>query len=157
MAWSTCPQCNSENTQAIHVMVAAGNSSGFGSSSHVGITSHGTIGVGSSSHGIQTATDLARQHARPQPPKRDTAVQGCGALILGAGALMFGATVLAWKFTEQTTIGIFIMLFGGFVLYLYQRGDKAHFARLQQYRDRLEYWENAWLCHRCGHDWDPRQ
>lgn len=143
------------------MLVDGGTTRQTGSSTHLGLSSGGTFAAGSSSHRSVGMTDLARRFQPPTFPQRDRTAQLLGLIVLGVGCLGILSVLSATKDLEPAQffagIGVWLCVAapGAGLLYIYDRGGPAHAAKVRKWRTVVDYLDNAWLCHRCGHDWAP--
>lgn len=157
----SCPNCESTDTQAVRMMVAAGTTRQSGQSLHFGISSQGALATGTSDHSAVAMTDLAKRFQQPRPPQRNVTLAIVGALLHLPGIIMIVDVFSEIAVLEPLTFllrlggGLLAISPGLGVLYLFQRGDAAHQAKVRAWRARVAYLKHAWLCHRCGHDWRP--
>lgn len=145
---AACPRCGSENTQAIHVLMAAGTTTGKFSGGGVSYSQGGGLGGHSVAGSMSNQTELAQRFRMPPRPSPKTAF-----LVLG---IVFSVLTVVFAIT-RTDLGIGCgVFFGviGFVLLVVYASSKAGLPHRQQAWDsRASYLQNAWFCHRCGRDW----
>lgn len=156
-----CPRCGSHDTQAIHMLVDGGTTRSSGSSTHFGMTTRGTIATGASSHSSVEMTDLARRYRPSQYPTRSKVLEVPGVLLtfVAAVILLSGVFRISDLYPEQffhrVVFAVAFLVPGLGLLYVHRLGTPAHEERVRKWRSEVEYLDNAWMCHRCGHDWAP--
>ena len=147
-----CPQCGSENTQAVQVLLDAGTQRGKSATSisGVGIGLGGGLGVGlgSATGSNVQQSDLARRFALPKYP-RDLGPY----LFLGIGFLILAAII--GKGAEGCG-GLFVLVGLACVIGFFANRKSRKQAQLN-WEARRHYLSQAWFCHRCGKEWVPSQ
>ena len=142
-----CPQCGSENSQSISVLLAAGTSHGSIHGGGLSISQGGGLGAQSYSGATSQQTVLARKFTMgPRPYSK------LGCLLFSIFFLMSSVVMLFESLTEPGSI---FLVIGG-VLGLIYISDLSTLGKRQERWDaRARYLREAWFCHRCGIDWIP--
>lgn len=152
-----CPQCKSDDTQRIAVLVDMGTSRGV--LGGLGVNTNLDLGVGGGVMG--SASELARKFAKPKEPSRDLTSYEIISAVLIVGGLFIGSAGLGPLLDgdpKGVLIGLPIMGLGGFLLwYSIQRLASPSPETLAQraaakaaYQQQLAQWNRAFLCKRCG-------
>lgn len=130
-----CTKCNSENTQRLEVVYEGGTQNISTTSHSAGAGIGGGFGIG----GVTTSTSgtsrttLANKAAPPEKQKYLWAI-----IIMIVGLFFFNGGFGAKLF------GLLLVGGGGYCTY------KAIQFNAQKWPSLYQYWENSWLCHKCG-------
>lgn len=151
-----CPQCKSDDTQRVAVLVDMGTNRG--ALGGLAVNTNFDLGVGGGVSG--SASELARKFAKPKPPSRDltgyeiaSAVMIVGGLFVGAagfGPLLEGGLGVLFGL-PVVGLGGALLYFGIYRLsYPSQETIKQRQAASAAYQDKLARWNRSFLCKRCG-------
>jgi hypothetical protein len=147
-----CPNCGSDQTQSVQMMMQAGTTRGTSttSMSGVGIGFSGGIGigVGSASSSTFSQSDLVRKFRLPGCPHRSAALPIIAAL-LGMASLML------WKYSLYGP-ALYLMAIGAILMVIFMAQGPSIKRQQEEWHKRRVYLSRAWLCHRCGQDWIPQ-
>ena len=141
-----CPRCGSDGIQKVRILCEAGTSSIKMTSSGMGVTGGGNVGVGVPTTTGGTQTELSKKLSPPTKPQRRTG------LILGVFALI----ILGISYTIGVLVGgkIVHSLFGiGFMsvgFFLIKSMEESLKKARAQYRVDYANWGRLWFCNRCG-------
>lgn len=144
-----CPSCGSDNTQAVKVLVTAGTRRGSSEGQSVGLGlglgGGAGVGLGSTQSTSVSMTDLARRFAPPPPPEFPLWPWPFGIMCGGLG-------VLRWQ-AEDFGLGACLIL-GALALFVAGIALAAmHGDSVKKRKSAVAYFNSAWFCHKCGHDW----
>ena len=151
MHHACCPQCGSEQTQRISVLISAQTTEGSYQGSSLSFSTGGGLGVGSHIGQTRSRSELARRFIQDDPPSNFTKELAGGIAVLLVTAIA-GFAIQSWKGLGP------VLAFAGlgvFLLFLHGAGRVARQRALDAWHWRKTYLEHAWFCHRCGHDWRP--
>lgn len=132
-----CPKCGSENCQRLSVVYRSGTSYSFSST-----------GYGS---GYSNSTSELASLA--SPPQREKIDFFRSFLVLGFSLMMLMMGLRAITHFDITTVftGLVLGIMGGLgLLYLGSSVLKKIKYNMTQYHKDYQYWQNQWLCHKCG-------
>ncbi len=138
---TTCPNCQSQDTQAVRMVIAAGTSTGLG---------HGvamaTGGAALAEFATTSKTELARKlDPGPAPSIGLLEFLGWAFIPLGLfiGFVMGASGGAGWGLAG---LGLFLAVIGRSVT----SGKKADWTQRSAEADR------SWVCLRCGKVWEPQ-
>ena len=141
-----CPRCGSDGIQKARILYETGTSSIKMTSSGMGVTGGGSVGVGIATATGGTQTELFKKLSPPTKPQRNTG------LTLG----MFALIILGISYTIGALVGgkIVHSLFGiGFMsggFFLIRSMEESLKKAQAQYQVDYANWGRLWFCNRCG-------
>lgn len=154
-----CPRCDSDQTQAIRMVLATGIHTGTAAT--IGISQRGGVGLAGSEMGL--TSNLAAKYSPGLKPVRFGEILYP---ILGTGFIFFGLLILAALTKvphEQDDLNQTILLYvlgcsisflpGGLFFWALITGEKHHAQRLAIWEKKKTFADRAWVCLRCGEDW----
>ena len=140
-----CPRCNSDDTQAVRMLVAEGTHSG--NLELLGVDTDGTITVSGGSVGLQS--NLAqRLDSGSRPSFFGPIFLACVCVIM--------PTFINWLFTQadvDITNGLFAFGVVGVGVALIWAATVPE--RIKEWEKKKALHDNAWVCKRCGAIWMP--
>lgn len=147
-----CPQCGSENTQAIAIMMQTHTQSGAMQTGMVGYSQGGGLGVGVANSSIQLQNQLAAKYRMGPIPSDGTTL-----VVTGIAFVILGLLLAFPSFASKDGCFIFFcvaFLLLGILLFVgYSTGRESRLKARNAWMARRDYLQRAWVCHRCGHDW----
>lgn len=154
-----CPRCDSDQTQAIRMVLATGIHTGTAAT--IGFSQRGGVGLAGSEMGLRS--NLAAKYSPGPRPVRFGEILYP---ILGTGFIFFGLLILAALTKvphEQDDLNQTILLYvigcsisflpGGLFFWALITGEKRHAQRLVIWEKKKAFADRAWVCLRCGEDW----
>lgn len=136
-----CPQCDSTQTQAVRMVIAAGTAVSRGSAIGFGFDGDVAVGFG----GATQQTDLARRLDPGPRPSSGRAGVLVVVLLLGAGLLVAINAGAMEVWLIAAAIGLPLVILDRTIAK----------ARLRKWEGRDAFADGAWLCHQCGDAWEP--
>lgn len=155
MVEATCPHCQSENTQAIQVLLAAGTTRGTFHGGGVSLSQGGGLGAHSLSGSTTQSTVLVQRFAMPKRPAARITMLLSGILLGGLGTVIMFPALGAGETGSTVGCGGGIAVMGGVLLGIYFLDLLSLADRQARWDQRAQYLRHAWFCHRCGSDWLP--
>lgn len=143
----TCPHCQSDNTQAISVLLQAGTIQGAIKGGAVGYSQGGGLGGSAFSGATSQQSDLARRFSPGARPEART-----WAMLLGLFMVLFGALMGS---TGQAGCAAGVIIPGAILLLIYLSDRSGLPLRRTRWQDAIERAKRGWVCLRCGRDWEP--
>lgn len=154
---TSCPKCNSENTQSFEMAHRAGSTSGFAVGA--GVTSEGDIGVIPAYS--RQRTGVAKL---TEPPQKDAGGAGESLALIFIALVIFNVvsivTVgllslvldLAFDSVSLWIVGLFIGLLASvaFGVFMWKRTEGQKGKVEAAYKAALMKWQHSWLCLKCG-------
>ncbi|MBR1552633.1 MAG: hypothetical protein IJ631_01315 [Schwartzia sp.] len=138
-----CPQCHSENIQSYELIYSQNVSSSKGSSTGVGLTTNGKIGVGTANTSGTSITNLGKSVA---PPAKK-GLGGCGCFLWLA--VIFGLLLFFMGSSGSRIVGIIL---AGACVWLGTEMDKRDKKwNEEEYPKLLDEWKHSYMCMKCGH------
>ncbi len=154
-----CPKCDSDQTQAIRMVLATGIHRGTAAT--LGFSQRGGVGLAGSEMGL-TSNLAAKYSPGPKPVRFGEILYP----ILGVGFIFFGLLILAALASvtrQQDDLNQTILLYvfgcsisflpGGLFFWALITGEKRHAQRLALWEKKKSFADRAWVCLRCGEDW----
>ena len=152
----SCPNCKSENTQAIQVLLAAGTAQGSFRGAGVGVSQGGGLGGGIMGGTTSQATNLVRRFAPGARPRAKVGMLLWGIVLGSTGVAMFFPGSFGGGGSAVGCGGAFGAM-GAVLLGIYTFDLASLKKRQARWDQRSHYLRQAWFCHRCGADWIPGQ
>lgn len=131
-----CDKCNSDNTQRLEIVYEGGTSEINTKSNTTGLGFGGVLGVG----GARTTTSGTSQTAlgmKATPPMKKSYKWAVISVAVGAA---FASTGMA----DKLTFGVPLIAAGAYFIYAAFTYNKDKWPPL------YKYWQECWLCHKCG-------
>lgn len=146
-----CPHCGTDHTQALAVMLQLGTQRGraHATLAGLGFGPGPVVGLGLGSSTLFTQTDFARRFQLPPFPGPSS---GPALFCAGAGAGLLLSMLLGSVLASLVFLACVIL-----ALVIQVRASRQARGRQDEWRRRRDYQAAAWVCHRCGRDFLPRE
>ena len=142
----SCPNCQSENTQAISVLLQTGTVQGAIKGGAVGYSAGGGIGGAGFSGTTSQQTAMARKFAPgPRPSAKAWMV------LLGIFLAVFGASMGS---SGQAGCAAGLIVPGAVLLLVYFIDRRDIPARAAKWQAAVDFANQGWVCLRCGKSWN---
>ncbi|MCL1909182.1 MAG: hypothetical protein FWG12_07455 [Holophagaceae bacterium] len=154
---STCPNCNSNSTQSVAMLIGHGTFTG--KTTGIGVGGAGFsgglgLGVGVSSQNTKMMSDLAKRYVPPRKP--DASIKYILLVGLAMAANMLVSVVALSNKNFGAILGCGGILFIiPLAIWVGRRISKSQRKKIQEWEARVEYLQKLWLCNQCGHEWIP--
>lgn len=139
---------------------AAGTSTSITSGTAVGTDLRGNIGVAGYRGSTVSQTDVARSLSLEELKKKRGEYLGGVAITGGIAALLFLGILNGLRVgpdADDARILFFVFLFAagmaGAAVYFFKTMPSVQ--EIKDEERRQQELDNKWLCHRCGHIWEP--
>jgi hypothetical protein len=158
-----CPQCGQQDIYKINAYCMAHQRNSSGAMVIAGGDGHGHGGIGGGLTSSSSQSALAASFLPGQKPVQPGALTGCLAAVLVISVL-FGCVFLgeaAGPFLITVSIATAVIfgvvaLCGGGWDKMTEKSNALHAQKMQAWEERVNRYNNGWLCVRCGHSWIPQ-
>ena len=141
-----CPRCGSDGIQKARILYEAGTSSIKMTSSGIGVTGGGSVGVGVTTTTGGTQTELSKTLSPPTKPQRSTGLT-LGVFALTSFGIIYTIGALVGGKIVHSLFGIGFMSVGFFLIKSLEESLKKARA---QYQVDYANWGRLWFCNGCG-------